>query len=111
MWADLPISALHVADHDMGRSALNTGRYGGDVPPPLYINPKTGRRGASNVRKSGKDAWVAWNKQWYTQFDLSFTGFLINGDRRRIAADACRTRAARHARIPGGGGGGGGGGG
>ena len=52
-----------------------------------YLNPtlllpdaKTGRRGASNVTKSGADAWVAWNKRWYTMFDLSFTGFLINGD-------------------------------
>ena len=45
----------------------------------LLPDPKTGRRGDSNITKSGADAWVMWNTMWYKKFDLSFTGFLING--------------------------------
>ena len=33
------------------------------------------------VRSSnGAPAWIQWCSAWYKQFDLSFTGFLINGD-------------------------------
>ena len=49
-------------------------------PTLLLPDPKTGRRGESSVTKSGAAAWEKWNKMWYTKFDLSFTGFLINGD-------------------------------
>jgi hypothetical protein len=28
---------------------------------------------------SARDLWVAHNKKWYSKFDLTFTGFLING--------------------------------
>jgi len=53
----------------------------GYLNPTLLIpDPKTGKRGASNVTESGVVEWVAWNKYWYDKFDLSFTGFLINGD-------------------------------
>lgn len=95
-------------------------------PTLLLPDPKTGRRGESNITKSGAQAWIDWNTKWYVpaadihphsrmsglwplalfitnaahlrsimdaerqnwacwelryrQFDLSFTGFLINGD-------------------------------
>eukprot|EP00658_Telonema_sp_P-2_P020009 TRINITY_DN17874_c0_g1_i9.p1 TRINITY_DN17874_c0_g1~~TRINITY_DN17874_c0_g1_i9.p1 ORF type:complete len:382 (-),score=69.03 TRINITY_DN17874_c0_g1_i9:335-1480(-) len=53
----------------------------GYLNPTLLIpDPKTGKRGGSNVTVSGADDWIAWNKVWYQKFDLTFTGFLINGD-------------------------------
>eukprot|EP01062_Namystynia_karyoxenos_P015563 TRINITY_DN15648_c0_g1_i2.p1 TRINITY_DN15648_c0_g1~~TRINITY_DN15648_c0_g1_i2.p1 ORF type:complete len:465 (+),score=139.35 TRINITY_DN15648_c0_g1_i2:561-1955(+) len=51
-----------------------------------YLNPSrlfpgaNGRRGESNVTEAGDAAWKAWCTRWYNQFNLSFTGFLINGD-------------------------------
>lgn len=49
-------------------------------PTLLLPDPKTGRRGESNVTKSGAQSWIDWNTKWYAKFDLSLTGFLINGD-------------------------------
>ena len=49
-------------------------------PTLLFPDPTTGRRGDSNVTASGAPAWTAWNARWYDKFDVSFTGFLINGD-------------------------------
>jgi hypothetical protein len=49
-------------------------------PTLLFPNESTGRRGESNVTKSGAPAWTDWNTKWYSKFDLSFTGFIINGD-------------------------------
>lgn len=36
--------------------------------------------GDSNITESGADVWTKWCTAWYKRFDLSFTGFLINGD-------------------------------
>eukprot|EP00946_MAST-07B_sp_MAST-7B-sp1_P003111 g3111.t1 len=49
-------------------------------PTLLLPDPATGRRGESNVTKSGAEPWINWNRKWYSKFDVSFTGFLINGD-------------------------------
>ena len=35
--------------------------------------------GYSNVTESGAGVWTKWCTAWYKLFDLSFTGFLING--------------------------------
>ena len=60
-----------------------------------YLNPtllipdkKTGKRGGSNVTESGAEDWIAWNQYWYSKFDLSFTGFLINGDQGALTEQA-----------------------
>jgi hypothetical protein len=34
-------------------------------PTLLLPDPKTGRRGESNVTKSGAQAWIDWNTHWY----------------------------------------------
>ena len=62
---------LRVISGDSGAGYLN--------PTLLLPDAKTGRRGESNVTKSGAGAWIKWNTAWYKQFDLSYTGFLING--------------------------------
>ena len=49
-------------------------------PTTLLPSSRTGRRGRSNITKSGARAWIVWNTRWYSKFDVSFTGFLINGD-------------------------------
>ncbi|MDD2361515.1 MAG: GxGYxYP family putative glycoside hydrolase [Oscillospiraceae bacterium] len=46
-----------------------------------YLNPSlllAGQRQHSN-NPSGMDAWISWNKTFYNKFDLSITGFLLNG--------------------------------
>lgn len=57
-------------------------------PTLLFPDKKTGRRGASEVTKSGEAAWSKWCSAWYEQFDLSLTGFLINGDQGPLTAEA-----------------------
>ena len=57
-------------------------------PTLLFPDKKTGRRGASEVTKSGEAAWSKWCTAWYEQFDLTFTGFLINGDQGPLTAEA-----------------------
>jgi hypothetical protein len=32
------------------------------------------------VTTSGAAPWIKWNTEWYAKFDVSFSGFLINGD-------------------------------
>ena len=49
-------------------------------PTLLLPNSTTGRRGDSNVTTSGAKPWIEWNTEWYNKFDVTFTGFLINGD-------------------------------
>ena len=49
-------------------------------PTLLFPDPESGRRGESNITTSGAPDWIAWNTHWYEKFNLSFTGFLINGD-------------------------------
>ena len=49
-------------------------------PTLLFPNKTTGKRGESNITASGAPAWSKWNKKWYEKFDVSFSGFLINGD-------------------------------
>ena len=49
-------------------------------PTLLLPDPATGRRGDSNVTTSGAKPWIKWNTEWYNKFDVSFSGFLINGD-------------------------------
>ena len=47
-----------------------------------YLNPSLlleGRRVHSN-NPSGMNTWINWNKKYYSKFDLSITGFLLNGD-------------------------------
>ena len=34
-------------------------------PTLLLPDPKTGRRGESNVTQSGAQAWIDWNTHWY----------------------------------------------
>ena len=37
-------------------------------------------RAVSHIASSGAADWARWNKDWYTRFDYSFTGFIIQGD-------------------------------
>ena len=42
----------------------------------------------SNIPESGGPAWVAWNQEWFARFNLSFTGFVIQGDAGILTKDA-----------------------
>ena len=41
----------------------------------------------SNIDVSGVPAFTAWNKNLFSRFNLSFTGFVINGDAGVLSAD------------------------
>ena len=56
---------LRVISGDSGAGYLN--------PTLLLPDAKTGRRGESNVTKSGAGAWIKWNTAWYKRFELSYT--------------------------------------
>ena len=46
-----------------------------------YVNPSLlleGERQHSN-NPSGMNTWISWNKYFYNKFDLSITGFILNG--------------------------------
>jgi hypothetical protein len=49
-------------------------------PTLLFPNATTGKRGESNITTSGAAVWQQWNEHFYGKFDVSFSGFLINGD-------------------------------
>ena len=46
-----------------------------------YLNPTQliPPRQVSNITESGAEAWTHWNKPLYSQFNMSFTGFVIQG--------------------------------
>eukprot|EP00041_Stephanoeca_diplocostata_P023877 m.595310 g.595310 ORF g.595310 m.595310 type:complete len:861 (+) comp22400_c0_seq6:200-2782(+) len=49
---------------------------GGYLNPSQLLPP----RAVSNIPQSGARAWIDWNTALYSRFNLSFTGFIINGD-------------------------------
>eukprot|EP00038_Savillea_parva_P023636 m.41959 g.41959 ORF g.41959 m.41959 type:complete len:557 (+) comp6201_c0_seq1:79-1749(+) len=49
---------------------------GGYLNPSQLIPPRVG----SNITTSGVSAFQRWNTERYAQFNVSFTGFVINGD-------------------------------
>jgi hypothetical protein len=54
---------------------LTTGDSGAGYVNPTQLLPP---RDVSGL-PSGRDVWVAHCEKWYTQMDMTFTGFLING--------------------------------
>ena len=47
-----------------------------------YLNPTQlfPPRAVSNITQSGAPVWTAWNEKYYTQFNISLTGFIINAN-------------------------------
>eukprot|EP01065_Artemidia_motanka_P001885 TRINITY_DN10876_c0_g1_i1.p1 TRINITY_DN10876_c0_g1~~TRINITY_DN10876_c0_g1_i1.p1 ORF type:complete len:629 (+),score=121.55 TRINITY_DN10876_c0_g1_i1:49-1935(+) len=87
-WAidgELSMRSPHVFQYVYDTRTANDWFISGDSgagylnPTRLFPGPN-GRRGESNVTKAGDAAWKAWCTKWYNRFDVSFTGFLINGD-------------------------------
>jgi len=53
-----------------------------------YLNPtELFPPRVSNISLSGGPVWQKWNERYYQQFDLSFTGFIINADAGTITPD------------------------
>eukprot|EP00050_Salpingoeca_kvevrii_P017165 m.62488 g.62488 ORF g.62488 m.62488 type:complete len:745 (+) comp7403_c0_seq4:45-2279(+) len=68
------------------RSALDT-FIAGDSGAG-YLNPTKLLPPRDSKLPSGADTWIRWNQAYYQQFDISFSGFLINGDAGPLTAAA-----------------------
>lgn len=83
--ARFPLIFQYVYESATPNDVFISGDSGGGYLNPSQLIPP---RAVSNIATSGVPAFQKWNRRLYSRFNLSFTGFVINGDAGVLAPDA-----------------------